>query len=182
MSASRIANRYAKPLFDLAQERKSLDAVMADMTTFNELCKTNRDFDNFLKSPIIPDLRKDEILRKIFSGKLHDLTFSMFSLLTRKHRSDVLSTVASEFIKVYHRRMGYQEATVTTTFKLDEKTRKSFQKVVEDISGRKAVLKERTNPEIIGGYLLTLDDRQIDESVNGKLKQIRLNFSKEKNK
>ena len=65
MSITRIAVRYAKPLLELAEERKSLEAVRADMLGFAELCKTNRDFALMLKSPIIPHLKKAQILKAI---------------------------------------------------------------------------------------------------------------------
>lgn len=179
MSISRIAVRYAKPLLELADERKVLDAVKADMHGFTELCNANRDFVSMLKSPIIPNLKKAEILRKIFDNKVDALTSTFFDIVARKNREQYLPEIAKEFVVLYNAKMGYQEATVTTTITLDESTRKTFEKLVTDISGKKPLLSEKVNPELVGGYILKLGDQQIDESISGQLKDLKLKFQKE---
>jgi F-type H+-transporting ATPase subunit delta len=178
MSSSRIALRYAKPLLLLAEEKKVADKVHADMASVKELCHTNRAFVLMLKSPIIKHLKKAEILNKIFKGKVHEITLAMFNLMARKNREAILPELAEEFVKMYHQKLGFQEATVTTSFKLESALKKEFEKVVAKISGKKPVLNEVVNPELIGGYVLKMDDRQIDASVSGHLNAIKLRFKK----
>lgn len=179
MSITRIAIRYAKPLLELAEDKGSLEAVRADMQGFTELCKANRDFVAMLKSPIIPNLKKAQILKSIFDKKVDALTALFFDIVARKNREQYLPEIAKEFIVLYNQKMGYQEATVTTAIAIDASERKTFEKLVADISGKKPLLSEKVNPELIGGYLLSLGDRQIDESISGQLKDLKLKFQKE---
>jgi len=179
MSISRIAIRYSKPLLDLAEDTKVLDAVHKDMVNFNTVCNESRDFVLMLKSPIIPHLRKADILKKIFGSKVNPLTSSFLDIVARKNREQFLPEIAKEFIVLYNTKMGYQEATVTTTIALDADTRKSFEKLVGDISGKKPILKEKVNPDLIGGYVLKLADQQIDESISSHMSELRLKFQKE---
>ena len=130
MSTYRIASRYAKPLLDLAVEQNVLDAVKADMVGFVSLCETNRDFLLMLKSPIIPHLKKAEILKMIFEGKAHKLTLSVFDIIARKNRESLLEDIAKEFVRQYNTKMGLINAVVTTTFPIDDKMRSSFKKIV----------------------------------------------------
>lgn len=178
MSVSRIAKRYAKPILDLAIEQKQLDQVKADMELFTGLCNDNKDLVNLLKSPIIAHLKKAEILKAIFKGKMTDLTLKSFDIITRKNRESVLPEIAKEFLTMYNLKMGFQIASVTTTFALDAKLRKSFESVVAEVTGKTTVLEETVDTSLIGGYTLKLGDRQIDESVSGKLKDLRLKFEK----
>lgn len=179
MSISRIAVRYAKPLLELAEERKALDAVKADMQAFTELCKANRDFVSMLKSPIISNLKKATILKKVFDGKVDALTSTFFDIVARKNREQYLPEIAKEFVVLYNNKMGYQEATVTTTVALDDKLRKTFETLVTDVTGKQPILNEKIDPELVGGYVLKLGDRQIDESISGQLKDLKLKFQKE---
>lgn len=181
MSISRIAIRYSKPLFDLAEDQKVLDVVKSDMDNFNSLCKSNKDFLLMLKSPIIPHLRKAEILKMIFGGKVNALTSTFIDIVARKNREQYLPEIAKEFISLYNRKMGFQEATVTTTISLDKGMKASFEKLVADITGKKPLLTEKVNPELIGGYVLKLADQQIDESISGQLNDLKLRFQKETN-
>jgi F-type H+-transporting ATPase subunit delta len=179
MSVSRIAKRYAKPILELAEEKKQLEQVKSDMELFNSLCEQNKDLVNLLKSPIIAHLKKAEILKKMFGGKMNDLTLSAFDIITRKNRESVLPDIAREFLTMYNTKMGFEQASVTTTFPLDASLRKAFTSVVKDITGKTPVLEELVDPSLIGGYTLKLGDRQIDESVSGKLKDLKLKFLKE---
>jgi len=177
MSTGRIAARYAKPLLELAEEKKVLDQVKEDMESFYNLCQESRDFSLMLKSPIIPHLKKAEILKKAFSGKYNDLTLQAFALITKKNRENILESVAEEFVHLYNVKKGISEVSVTTTFKLDNDLRKSFEKLARDITGNKPVLSEEIDPEILGGFILKLGDKQIDDSVRGQLNELKLKFS-----
>ncbi len=179
MSTTRIAARYAKPLLELADSMKVTEAVKDDMINFSKLCADNREFALMLKSPIIKHLKKAEILKKVFDKKVNKLTSTFFDTVARKNREKFLPEIAEQFVVLYNDKMGFQEATVTTTIKLDAAMRKTFEKLVTDITGRKPILKEKLNSELVGGYLLQLGDQQIDESISGQLKDLKLKFQKE---
>ncbi|MEQ9231529.1 MAG: ATP synthase F1 subunit delta [Cyclobacteriaceae bacterium] len=178
MSNARIANRYAKPLLELAQEGKVLEEVKEDMADFAKLCEENREFLLMLRSPIIPHLKKAEILKKIFTGKSNKLTLSAFDIIARKNRENLLPEIAAEFVSEYNKVMGLQNAVVTTTFAIDAGMRKSFEQIVKDVTGSTAILTEKVDPEIIGGYVLRMGDKQLDQSISSDLKEIKLKFNK----
>ncbi len=178
MSVGRIAIRYATPIIELAEEKKILDKVKTDMESFLNVCEENRDFALMLKSPIIPHQRKADILKKIFEGKVDDLTLQAFDIVTRKNREDLLENIAEEFLHLYNVKKGLAEVSVTTSIKLDADMRKAFERLAKEVTGKDPILKEVVDPEIVGGYILKLGDRQIDESVSGQLKELKLKFSK----
>ncbi|REE00508.1 ATP synthase F1 subunit delta [Marinoscillum furvescens] len=179
MSISRIAVRYATPLLELAEERKVTDAVKEDMASFSTLCESSHDFLLMLKSPIIQNLQKSEILKKIFDGKVNELTATFLDIVTKKNRAKFLPEIAKAFISLYNKKMGYQEAQVTTAVALDAELKAAFEKLVTEITGKKPLLTEKVNPELVGGYTLQLGDQQIDESVRGQLRDLQLKFQKE---
>lgn len=179
MSITRIAARYAKPLLELAEEKKVTEAVKADMVNFTSLCEGNREFVLMLKSPIITNLKKAEILKAIFENKVNPLTSAFFDIVTRKNREKYLPEIAVEFVVLYNAHMGFQEATVTTPIKLDAGMRKTFEELVTRVSGKKPLLREKVDPELVGGYILKLGDEQIDESISGHLNDLKLKFQKE---
>lgn len=180
MSVGRIAVRYATPILELAEEKKVLDEVKSDMQSFKSICDESKDFSLMLKSPIISHLKKADILKKIFTGKVNDLTLQAFDLITRKSREAILEDVAEEFLHLYNAKKGLAEVSVTTSVKLDANMKKAFEKLAKDITGKQPVLSEKVDPSIVGGYVLKVGDRQIDDSVSGQLKELKLKFSKNK--
>lgn len=178
MSEYRIASRYAKSLLDLAVEKKVLEEVNKDMQLLTGIADESRDLVLMLKSPIITHDKKLAVLTKVFKGKVNEMTMSFFTILTKKHREAYLITIAEEFHHQYNAHKGIEEATITTTFPLTDALRKEFVSVVERISSKKVELTEKIDESLIGGFILKIGDRQIDDSINSKLKALKLEFTK----
>lgn len=177
MSEYRIASRYAKSLLDLSVERKQLEEVNKDMLMFSTTIEGNRDLLLMLKSPIITHDKKLVILNKVFKGRVNDLTLAIFQILTKKHREMYLPQIAAEFHHQYNAKKNIEEATVTTTFPLSATLRKEFEAVVKKISNKGVELTEKVDESLIGGFVLKIGDRQIDDSVSSKLQALRVEFT-----
>ncbi|MFK7952596.1 MAG: ATP synthase F1 subunit delta [Ekhidna sp.] len=178
MSAGRIAVRYATPIIELAEEKKVIDKVKADMDMFVSICAEDRDFALMLKSPIISNLKKADILTKIFAGKVQDLTLKAFDVVTKKNRESLLEEIAQAYLELYNTKKGLAKVSVTTSSKINAEQKKAFEKLAKEMTGKDPILNEKVDPEIIGGYVLSLGDTQLDQSVSGQLKDLKLKFSK----
>ncbi len=177
MSDIKVASRYAKSLLDLAVEKKVLEEVHADMKSFNEVCENNRDFYLMLKNPIIQHSKKLTILNEVFQGKFHEMSMAIFRLIIQKQRESFLPAIAKQFQIQYNINKGIESAYVTTTFPLTDDLRASFTNVVKEITGKKVELTEKVDESILGGFVLKIGDRQIDDSLSGKLRELKLKFN-----
>ena len=81
MNNPRLAGRYAKSLLDLATEQNQVDAVCADMKWIMSICKSNPDFVNLLRSPIIKADKKEKILAAVIGNKISSLSTAFNNLL-----------------------------------------------------------------------------------------------------
>lgn len=178
MSVIRVASRYAKSLLELSVEKGQLEAVYQDMERLKDLAASNRDFKVMLQSPVISSEDKLKVLSALFPENSSPVTTAFFNILTQKGRETVLLDIAKEFHKQYNTHKGIQEAEVVTTFPIDDELRQSFVQMVKEISGKEKVeLRERLDEDLIGGFVLTVGDRQIDESLSSKLNQLKLKFT-----
>jgi F-type H+-transporting ATPase subunit delta len=179
MSNHRVAYAYAKSLMELAIERGQLEEVYQDFLHLDNLSKSNRDFELAMKNPTVSSDKKLKILKALFGKRVTtDTVMSFFEILCRKDREEVLIDIAGEFQSQYQLHNSIQVAEVTTTFPLDDNLRAEFTKIVLEISGMKEVmLVEKINPDLIGGFVLRVNDRQLDESLSSKLRELRVQFS-----
>ncbi len=178
MSDFRVATRYAKSLLELAEEKGVLEEVHKDMVLFADVCKESRDLVLMLKNPIIKHDKKRSILHALFKSKVNDLTIAIFDIITRKNRESILPSIAKEFNYQYNVYKGIEVATVTTAGPLDKVLKGEMEKLVQNISSKKKVdLIEKVDEDLIGGYVLKVGDRQIDDSIKSKLKALELKFS-----
>ncbi|GAA4002317.1 ATP synthase F1 subunit delta [Hymenobacter fastidiosus] len=177
MSEQRVASRYAKSLLDLAEERGTLEQVKEDMDLFRKTLDQNRDLRLLLRNPIVKHDKKLAILKAIFSGKVSELTEKFFSIVTQHNRENTLEWVATEFQSQYDLRRGMQVAQVTTATPLAPELREELNKVVRRQSGLENVtLHESVDESLIGGFILRVGDRQLDESVRNSLRKLRNTF------
>lgn len=177
MSEIRVASRYAKSLLELAIEKGVLEEVNNDMQLFGKTLDENRELLLLMKNPVVGNDKKRTILTMIFGKKFNPMTNTFFDIVSRKNRESFLPAVAGEFHRQYNVYKGVVSAEVITTFPLTPEMRKQFNDMVVKISGKKPELKERIDPTLIGGYILKVGDRQIDESVSSRLTELREEFS-----
>lgn len=175
MSSFRIAIRYARSFFDLAIDQNKIEDVRKDVELFLEICKSNRSFVLFLRNPVIPSHRKSVILKKIFGPKVDKLTMSFIEIVTRKNREDVLIEMANLFIDKYREYKGILIANLESPVRLTQAAKNQIIKIIKESEGKDKQIEfiERINKDMIGGYILTMGDRQINDSVAKKLSDLR---------
>lgn len=178
MSEIRVASRYAKSLLGLASEKGILEEVHNDMQLFTNTVEASRELERLLDSPVVKSDKKHSVLTAVFQGKVEDLTLKFIQLVSEKEREAFLPTIAREFHNQYNAVKSIQKAQVVTTFPLDEEMRQSFIETAKKVSGAKSIeLSEQVDPSIIGGYVLTVGDKQIDDSLSSKLQDLKLTFT-----
>lgn len=177
MSQSIVAYRYAKSLIDLATETGVVNEVNKDMDLFISVCQENDQLVAVLKNPIVRHSKKLAILKALFFGKVHDVTFSIFTILTKKNRESFILSIAQEFRKLYNLKNNIQVATVSTVEALSEEQRKEFISKIAQSLNKEVILNEKIDKSLIGGYVLTVNDTQVDTSVKKRLADMRLSFA-----
>ncbi|TAD97938.1 MAG: ATP synthase F1 subunit delta [Bacteroidetes bacterium] len=174
MSESRVASRYAKSLIELAVEKNCLEEVHQDMLLVRNTCESSRDLRMMLSNPIISSDRKLKSLKAIFAAKLSKLSEMFLDIISRKNRNLVLYEIAQETHNQYNVLKKIQVAQVITPFPLDESLRNSFLEVIKEITGSVSVeLSEKVDDTLIGGFVLNINDRQIDSSIKNRLAELR---------
>ncbi len=73
--------------------------------------------------------------------------------------------------------MGITETTLVTAVPVNNKIRKEITDLVTSVFKTKVELKESVDKEIIGGFILRVNDNYIDASVKNKLRMIKKNLS-----
>lgn len=177
MSEITVASRYAKSLIDLALEQNALEAIKQDMDLFVKTVKENSQLHAVLRNPIISHDRKLKILEAIFTGKVNTVTDSFFKIMVSKSRGDILFPTAEEFVSQYNIKKNIVNAKVVSAAPLSAANKQQIIDEVKGLTGGEVVLHEAVNAELIGGFVLTVGDRQIDTSVATSLQKMEKEFA-----
>ncbi len=174
MTNDKIAGRYAKSLLDLAAQYDQINEVYRDMVVLSEVCK-HREFANMLRSPIISADKKNQIFQSLFGHTLSNLTYRFVALLTDKGRESGLISICRSYIKQYKALMKIRSATVVAASPLSDQQlrelKQNFRHWLQE--GEQMELEQRVDPSLVGGFILTMDDKQFDCSVKRQLENLR---------
>jgi len=177
MSEITVAIRYAKSLIDLAVEQKALEQVNNDMEFFVRTIKANSELNAVLVNPIIYHDKKIQILEAIFDGKVSPVTMAFFKLMVNKNRAEVLYPAALEFINQYDVINNIIKATVVSATELSEANKKTIIAEIEASTKGRVILVSKVDPALIGGFILTVGDMQVDTSISSSLTKLKKEFS-----
>jgi F-type H+-transporting ATPase subunit delta len=174
MSDIRVAGRYAKSLYDLALSQGSVETIKGDIDNIRATLVANHELVNLLASPIVRHGKKLSVLTELFKGKVNDTTLAFFALLAEKGRVNSLIHIADEFLRMYNEANGIALAEVTTAFAIDDSLRASLRGLAEKETGKRVILTEKVDARIVGGYLLNIGDRQIDQTLSSQIEELKL--------
>ena len=172
MNESKISVRYSKALFESAVEQNILDRVYNDILFISEICKLPETKD-LLMSPIIFPSRKSEILHKMFEGRIEKITMSLIDLTVKNGRESFIPSITRVFVSETMKFKGITRSVLTTAVKIDPEIRKQIIEIIQKVFKTKVELEENVDTEIIGGFILRVEDNLIDASLRNKLRRIR---------
>ncbi|XCI75004.1 MAG: ATP synthase F1 subunit delta [Flavobacteriales bacterium] len=174
MQTSKVANRYAKGLFEYALKVRKGDVVHADMKNLAVLAKESRELQVFLQSPLLNPRRKIKVARATFKS-FSEISQRFIELLILHKREALLRLVAFKYQNMYQIDQGIVEAVVTTAVPLDKVLKELVIDKIDKVFGsdKKYVLINEVSSAIIGGFLLRVGDQQLDSTVSGQLTRLR---------
>jgi F-type H+-transporting ATPase subunit delta len=176
MSEYKVATRYAKSLLDLSNEQHTLDTVKGDINVFQKTVRSSVALQNLLKNPVVSSGDKIAILKKLFEKDFHKTTIGFLEIIVRKNRSNILENIADVFIEQFNAFNNIISASVKTAQPIDDKTASEVMLFIERQSGKKVALTKITDPSLIGGLVIQIEDKLYDASISGKLNNLKQNL------
>lgn len=171
MNDSKISVRYAKALFGSAEESDKLDEVRKDMLQIQEICKLE-EFDYFLSSPVMKGSQKHKVMTAILKDTVQPLTMGLIDLVLKNSRELYLPGIARNYEEQYKKHKGIKSAVLVSATTIDSTVKEKLAKVLKEALDSKIDLSTEKNKDLIGGFVIRIDDQQYDASVASKLKKI----------
>lgn len=173
MDQSTITVRYAKAFFSTAKEKDLLDTLKSDIELILSVCKSSSDFNLLLESPVVKTSKKTDLIKSIFSGKVHELTLNFLLLIVQNKREVQIPGICRNFLTLTRKDQNIKSAVITTASEINKKTLSKVEALISKELGAKIELSSEVKTDIIGGIVLRIDDKQYDASVATQLKKIK---------
>ena len=176
MSISQISKRYARALFELADEMNILPAVEKDIRSVKTVCEQVPEFKLMLKSPVMKPVLKKKVINALFEKYFHELSIRFLQLVIHQGRESFLSEISNEFIILCREKEGIIEVELTSATKLNENIIKHIEDSIASFTGLKPSTTQKLNPNLLGGFMVRFGDNMYDASLRKKISKISKDF------
>jgi len=173
MNTGIISNRYAKAIFQYASENKEEDVLREEMKILSEQFIYVQELKKVLDDPTVsPDVKID-ILTTASGRKISDTCKQVIRMIIANGRAKYMQAIALMYDKIYRKAKKRLVLKLITTEPASDEVKS---KLVDLIKNKKEQVDfiAKTDKDIIGGFILELEDNRLDASIRNQLNQLRL--------
>lgn len=176
MDRGLIPSRYAKALYLLAAEKGRDKAVYGAMCRLNEAFASEAELQKTLANPYVGVADKLELVKAAAGTEAGDMVADLVKLLEQNHRMEFLRDIALAYVAIYREEHHIYKVDITSAAPLQPAELKRIQTLVTNHlpQGATAEFSEKVNPDLIGGFSVSIDNELLDASVAADFKQLRL--------
>jgi F-type H+-transporting ATPase subunit delta len=173
-----LSERYAKALFNLGAKENKLQEWLESLLNLNDFINQNSKLYDYFTSPILSSEKQEATFINLFKPYLSPEPFNFILVLLRKRRFKELNEIMRLFKKMVFEKLGLLQGLITTPFPLNANEKESLVNEWSKILNKKIVLDEAIDPTLIGGGVLSFENKRIDFSLKGKLQKLQNNLSR----
>ncbi|MFT6747436.1 MAG: F-type H+-transporting ATPase subunit delta [Glaciecola sp.] len=169
MRQTKAARTYAKSLLDLAVEQGVLEDVKNDMELILKVCEESKELQAVLSSPVVPADKKLTVLNELFGKKVSKLTSSFIQLIVAKGRGSLLANISFSFADLYLANKNILRAVIKSVDGVGDILKKKVAELVKATYDKEVLIEEEKDETLIGGFVITIGDKQINASISQQL-------------
>ncbi len=173
-SVTGVAGRYAMALFELALDEGKLEEVESQLADFGEMLENSEDLRRLAKSPAFSMEQQAKAVRVVADAAgTSGLTKNFLELLVEKRRLSAVSDIIRAFRTLAARHRGEVEADVVAAVPLSDEQQDTLRQAVAEFAGQDVSMNIRVDGSILGGLIVKVGSRMIDNSLRTKLNRFR---------
>ena len=176
MSESIAARRYAEALFQLGDEKDTLDKLVEELSVVRDVFQGNQQLYTFLKHPRVNNEKKKQFLAEAFQDLQSDV-INTIKLLVERKRAEITPSIIDHFIKMVNNAKGIADAKVYSVRALSDAEKQTLKLSIAKRFNKVSVQIENIiEPSLLGGLMIKVGNTVLDGSVSGKLNRIERNI------
>jgi F-type H+-transporting ATPase subunit delta len=170
----RFARPYARAIVDVAGSPEKANALRGELMIFAAALRNSAELRELFTSPAVHMDTKlavtQQLARKM---KASDLAAKTLEVLTRNHRIVDLDAIVEALAALVNTALGVAVAHVRSAKSLSAEEIGELAATLSKRTGKKVQLDIRTDPKLLGGFVVKIGSVVWDASVAGKINKFR---------
>ncbi len=164
-------SEYATAIYSLGLENKKEKLYLENLKLIAD--SLSDEYLDFLSSPSILLSERLSSIDKVFLDKVEEQVLSFFKLIVEKRKTAIFKQAVKEYEKLLLERENLCFAVVKSAVELSDVQRKKLKEKLQETLGKTIVLECEVDKGLIGGIVVTVDDKIYDGSILKKLKRLK---------
>ena len=172
---SGLAERYAAALFELADERRTLDEVASDLRQLRAMLAASVDLSRLVRSPILTRSEQGKGIGALAAhAGFSPLVRDFLAVVAKNRRLFAVPAMIEVYLAKLAERRGEVTAEVIAAQRLSETQLARLSDQLRRSAGRQVSVDARVDPGLIGGMIVKVGSRMVDGSIKSKLQRLQL--------
>jgi F-type H+-transporting ATPase subunit delta len=171
--SAKLIYRYSHSLYEAAVEAKNVSKVANDCEGILTLILESNNLRILFNSPVISKEKKIEIIHSIFNKNVEKLTLDFLNLIIMKRRESLVREFFQNYLRIKDEKDGIIKPVFTSAVELKEDEKMKYKNDIDILTKKNSQPKFEVNPELIGGFTISVGDSMIDGSVKRQLELIK---------
>lgn len=177
MNTGVVATRYAKAIYEFALGKGQEEVVYRDFGVLLKNYFKLPELTAVLKDPTVSLKQKSELLLTACGDPKNETLCQIIHLILKNGRINHLENIALVYEEYYRNSKGIVIAELTTVAPTDEKAKKNLIEVIAKITNNQVEFHTKTDPDIIGGFVLDVKNTRLNASIKDQLNRLRLELT-----
>lgn len=170
-----LAGRYAHALLELAEEDQSVDEVARDLDSLAAMMHESADLERLVRSPVLSRVDQQRAMEAVLAAAgCGALTRRFIGVLATNRRLFMLQAIIATYRTILAERRGETVAEVISARPLSDAQMQGVTAALSGVIGAKVSVAARVEPAILGGLIVKVGSRMVDNSLSTKLQRLRL--------
>ena len=152
-------------MFELAEEAGLVEPVMDDLEAVAEVLKDEPEFLSLLTLGQVKDDEKAKMIRRVFKGRVNDLTLDFLCVLAKRNRMNFVYGIGDRYQVLLDERRNLHRIEVTLAKEPTDEQVEKLKADIREAMNAEVKLSVNVDPEIIGGIVIKKGDLVVDNSV-----------------
>ncbi|MHC4882619.1 MAG: ATP synthase F1 subunit delta [Planctomycetota bacterium] len=156
---------YSDVMFELAEDAGLVEQVMDDLDAVAEVMKEEPEFLSLLTLGQVKEDEKTKMVRRVFKGRVNDLTLDFLCVLAKRNRMNFLHGIGDRYQVLMDERKNLHRIEVTLAKEPTDEQAEKIKADIRDALNAEIKLSVNIDPEILGGIIIKKGDLMVDNSV-----------------
>lgn len=179
MIRARISQRYAKALFELAQQAGRIDEIGADLAAVSQVISAEPVLRDTLLSPVVTRAAKHQVLAAFLDAAGPDpLVANFLRVLLDARKLPFLPDIASTFQDMADEASGRVRGEAVAPMPLDPGDVEALSQALSRTLQKDVTLDTRQDPALLGGVIARVGNLVFDGSLRTQLQRMKETLTK----